>query len=134
MKALLANLGQIATSGLMRVSNSVLDLEKWFGQDNSPFTQVATPSTCASGVDALVLYAGAIINFLLVVVVVFSIIFMIFSGLKYINSGGVQQEVQTASQFARDVVLGLAFTFIFLIFLSILFTAFGPDQSQVLIC
>ncbi len=131
---IIAAINRILAGAQFLVSDSVLTLDDWFGQGKTPFGEVAAPKNCASGIDALVIYAGGIINLLLVILVIIAIILMITAGLRYVNSGGDQNAVQEASQFARDIILGLAFTFIFLIGLSLLFTAFGPDQSALLIC
>jgi hypothetical protein len=133
--SLIAVTTQIIAGAQYLIAESVLDLDKWFGGKNkTPFGEIEAPGKCASGIDALVIYAGGIINLLMVILVVVAIILMITAGLRYVNSGGDQNAVQEASQFARDIILGLAFTFLFLIGLSLLFSAFGPDQSGLLIC
>lgn len=115
-------------------SGSVLDLDRWFGgADKTPFDQVVAPGTCASGIDALVIYAGGVINLLLVILVVIAIILMIITGFRYLGSGGDQGTVEESSKSIRNILVGLVFTFLFLIGLSLLFSAFGPDQTT-LIC
>lgn len=87
------------------------------------------PSSPEAAVDTIVSFIGNFIVLLFAIVVVFAIIYAILSGIKYIQSQGVSDKVEEASESIKNVLIGVVVAFVGTIVVVLISAGFGIDPD-----
>jgi hypothetical protein len=87
------------------------------------------PNDPGDAVDVIITFIGNLIVVLFVVVVIFSIIYAILSGIKYIQSQGASDKVEEASEAIKNVLIGIVVAFVGTIVVVLISAGFGIDAT-----
>jgi hypothetical protein len=109
----------------------MIDLGSIFG-GNNPFGYVTAPTGCYA--DIIIVYARNLILVLLVGLLVVAVVMVVVSAIRMITAGGIADAFQEGIGGIKNILVGIAFTFFFLIALYFLTLLIWPTAGAAVPC